>query len=117
MPTQFKPGRSGNPGGRPKRKLITECFQRILEKPVPGDDKGRTYADQIAFAIVSEAINGNVRAAIEIADRVEGRAKQALEIVDDVDVTKSREELIARMTQLIERGAVRIQKSSGKLSR
>ena len=32
-PYQFRPGQSGNPGGRPKKKPITEIYEEILEDP------------------------------------------------------------------------------------
>lgn len=74
---QFKPGQSGNPGGRPKKKAVTEAYERIISDP--------KVAQAIAQGIIRAARKGNVRAAAEIADRVEGKVSQDvnLNLVDD----------------------------------
>ena len=76
----WKPGQSGNPGGRPKKKPLTEAYGRILKRRVPADVlrklglKGHpTYAEVIALSLAREGIKGKVQAAAELADRVEGR--------------------------------------------
>lgn len=77
----WKKGESGNPGGRPKKTLLTDAYRAVLEKPYPGDKEGRTYAEVIAERVAKEAAKkGSVHAASEIADRTEGRPPQALEV-------------------------------------
>jgi Family of unknown function (DUF5681) len=34
--TRWKPGHSGNPGGRPKRTPLIDACRAVLAKPVPG---------------------------------------------------------------------------------
>ena len=65
----WKPGESGNPGGRPKKKPLTDAYAALLAKPIPNDKEGRTFAEAIAQAMIKEAIKGKVNAASEIADR------------------------------------------------
>lgn len=77
---RFRPGESGNPGGRPKIKLISQAAREILAQPVPHDRLGRTYAELIAVALATRASRGNVAAASELADRSEGRPRVAVEI-------------------------------------
>ena len=81
-PFMWKPGESGNPGGRPKKKPLTEAYEALMKQPIPGDSQGRTFAEAIAFSMATEAIKGKskVSAASEIADRVEGRVLQQTEI-------------------------------------
>ena len=51
----FKPGQSGNPGGRPKGK-VTSKIENILDEKVARDKEGRTYLDKLARSIVDRAI-------------------------------------------------------------
>ena len=77
--TQWKPGQSGNPGGRP-RDLLTREYRQLLGELVPGDPTKRTFARLIAEAIAREAVKGKWQAAIEIADRTEGKAMHGLQV-------------------------------------
>jgi hypothetical protein len=78
--TRWKPGQSGNPGGRPKRTPLIDAFREVLSKPVPGDMRGRTYAQAISEKLATKAVEGDIRAAQELADRAEGKARQTLQI-------------------------------------
>jgi hypothetical protein len=75
---KWKPGQSGNPGGRRKRKPLTDAYATLLDKPIPNDKEGRTFAQAIAQAMVREAVKGKVNAAAEIADRIEGKTLQQI---------------------------------------
>jgi hypothetical protein len=78
--TQFKPGQSGNPGGRPKTAPLSQACRDLLASSVPDDSQGRTYAEAIAEKLAQKALAGDIRAAQELADRAEGRPRQSLEI-------------------------------------
>ena len=73
-------GVSGNPGGRPKKTPLADACRELLDKPVPGDRSGRSYAEAIAEKLAKKALAGNIPAAREIADRAEGKARQAMEV-------------------------------------
>ena len=73
---RFRPGQSGNPGGRPKSKQITQAYQELLE--TVDRKSGKTLAQIIAENIVKEALNNNLAAVKEITDRTEGKAAQAV---------------------------------------
>jgi Family of unknown function (DUF5681) len=45
--TRWKPGQSGNPGGRPKRMPLTDVTREKLPQLIPGDETGRTFAEAI----------------------------------------------------------------------
>jgi hypothetical protein len=78
--TRWKPGQSGNPGGRPKTAPLSHACRGLLASPLPDDRKGRTYAEAIAETLAQKALAGDIRAAQELADRAEGRSRQCIEI-------------------------------------
>lgn len=83
--TRWKKGSSGNPGGRPKSRLLSEALRNRLAEVKPGDPAGRTYAEVVAENLVEIACSegpGAVHAASEIADRLEGRSRQQIEVAD-----------------------------------
>jgi len=71
---RFKPGQSGNPGGRPK-DFLSAAYRTLLE-----DEE---IAKAIAKAIVKKAMRGSVAHAAELADRTEGKPRQSVEIEQD----------------------------------
>ena len=79
----FEPGKSGNPGGRTREKPFTDALRMALseEHATTGTKKLRVLAEKL----VNEAIDGNVQAMKEVADRMEGKAPQALQIGGDSD--------------------------------
>jgi hypothetical protein len=76
----WKPGESGNPGGRPKRTPLTDACREVLAQTIPSDSQARTYAQAIAEMLAAKALEGDIRAAQELADRAEGRPRQSVEI-------------------------------------
>ena len=74
-------GVSGNPGGRPKKKAITEDLERLLEEEAPNGD-GKTWAATIAEALLKQAAKGDVRAITELANRIEGKPLQAMAVAE-----------------------------------
>jgi hypothetical protein len=80
---RFREGVSGNPGGRPAIRALSKACRAILAQPAP-DGSGMTFAEAIARKLADKALNGDVKAAQELADRTEGRPGQSI----DVTVTK-----------------------------
>jgi hypothetical protein len=78
--TRWKPGQSGNPGGRPKRTPLVDASREVLAEPVPDDAEGCTGARVIAEMLLAKAVKGDIAAAKELADRAEGKPRQSLEI-------------------------------------
>jgi hypothetical protein len=83
----WKPGQSGNPGGRPKRKPLTDAYSALLGQTIPLDvarqlriSEASTYAEVVAMALLKEAVKGKVNAAAELADRVEGRVMERVQV-------------------------------------
>lgn len=70
----WQPGQSGNPSGRPKKKLITEMYEEILNDP--------EHIAAIKAATVKALKAGNMAMVLqlrEMADRTEGKVTQPIE--------------------------------------
>ena len=86
---RFPKGQSGNEKGRPKLTKLTEALRQQLAAIAP-DAPEQTVAEQIARALIDEAMKGNVQAIREIGDRTEGRPMQKVDL--DVQVKDWRTE-------------------------
>lgn len=69
----FVKGKSGNPGGKPGDKPLTEALRRKLY----ADE--RKKLDQLADIMFARAMSGDMQAIKEIADRLEGKPVQQVE--------------------------------------
>ncbi len=69
----FQKGVSGNPGGRPKRKLVTDALVKELAARGPGKF---THAQEFAWKMVQLAIAGDVPAARLVLEYSEGKPAQ-----------------------------------------
>lgn len=70
----FQPGQSGNPNGRPKSRPFKEALKKALE--AVGDDKDQLRL--VAQALVAKAMDGDVPAIKELADRLDGKVTQPI---------------------------------------
>lgn len=83
---KFKPGQSGNPSGRPKKKPITDLYEEILGDP--------EEMAKIRASVVKALIKGNMAMVLqlrEMTDRVEGKVTQPIE----ADITVNLADAIA----------------------
>ena len=97
----WKPGQSGNPGGRPKGRLIDEALEELLLR----NDSELALA--IAKKLLARAKTGEVKAIQLVAERVQGKPKRQLELrgpdggpLDIHNMTD--EELTQRIAELME---------------
>lgn len=86
--SQYKPGQSGNPGGKKKGTLnLATVFRELLEQllPIKGSGEVVTGLQALARIQMREALNGDRRAIQDIFDRWErlGRGGQAPETQRD----------------------------------
>lgn len=88
---RFKPGQSGNPSGRPKKKPLTELYEEILN-----DSKKIGEVRRAIIAVLVKAQPGMVPLLKEMADRTEGPVKQQISL--DAKITY--ETLIAAAANL-----------------
>lgn len=93
----WKKGQSGNPSGRPKKgeawadvanSLLNSNEINITMKMSDGKIKkmdleaDKSFRHAVIIGQISAAMNGNVQAAKELADRTEGKAKETKEITN-----------------------------------
>jgi hypothetical protein len=78
--TPWKPGQSGNPGGRPSKRPITERYAKFADLPVDEKtrkamklDQGATLADAATKRLYQGAIEGDYDALREIREGIEGK--------------------------------------------
>lgn len=73
--TQFRPGESGNPAGRPKGQSVTARLRTLLDetsiggKTLPG---GKTVRDIVCETIVKQVLAGDFRFAELLLNRADG---------------------------------------------
>jgi hypothetical protein len=70
----WKPGETGNAGGRPKTKLFSQALRNVLSL---------SEAEKIARKVVTMAKLGDLHAVNIIADRLDGKPHQSLDIADE----------------------------------
>jgi hypothetical protein len=82
---QWRPGQSGNVGGRPKTKPITDALRELMAEEYTGKEerfRGLTNAQVLALRLFEMAEGGDLKALEELATRLEGRAPQAVTMRD-----------------------------------
>jgi hypothetical protein len=110
---QWKPGQSGNAGGRPKRNLITDELRGLLSELHPDQKKYpcKTRARVIAERMLAQAEGHDLAAQREVLDRVEGRAAVRSELCGPEGgaipwLSFSREENEARLQVLLRKAGL-----------
>lgn len=73
IPCQFKPGQSGNPGGRPRRKPLTDMLIMFLEQIDPKDKQKRQFAQKLIREWYDRAMARSDLLMMEILNRVDGK--------------------------------------------
>lgn len=72
-------GVSGNPAGRPKDTLLAQELREFLAGPLSAEQYGR-LVKVIVRKVFERAINGDVRASIEIRCRTRGRVPRIVTV-------------------------------------
>jgi hypothetical protein len=77
VPYRFKPGASGNPGGRPKNQSLTAILREKLAGTSLGGHEcldGKTVAEAVVEAVLAHIVNtGNAALFREVMQRIDGK--------------------------------------------
>ena len=76
----WRPGRSPNPGGRPKRKPITDALKAELERACRSDPDGRTNLEAGVRKLVDQFVGGVPHAQRLVLAYVEGPPTQTIDV-------------------------------------
>lgn len=71
----YKPGQSGNPGGRPKKEPIKELYEELYNDP--------EYMDLVRTGLRSTAKKGSIPLVMHLkdaAERLEGKVTQKVDV-------------------------------------
>ena len=84
--TSFRPGRSGNPGGRPKRPQTIEARKIIADVKAAARELTQDALDTLKAALTAPTAPwaARVAAATSILDRGWGKPGQAVEIAGEI---------------------------------
>lgn len=77
---QWKPGQSGNEGGRPKGKSLTAVLRELLNQIPQGDNK--ELKEAVVKALIKKALTGDTHALDIIFDRTDGKVSLPLEVIE-----------------------------------
>lgn len=69
----FRPGQSGNPGGKREAKVVTDALWLAAKR---ADHEGKTALNRMAEKIMAKAIEGDQWACTFITERLEGKIPQ-----------------------------------------
>src|SRR5882762_1947536 len=94
----FKPGQSGNPGGRPKRKFATKVYAELF--------RDKEFREQFKQSVRKIVTAGKGMAPVlmtrEMSERLEGPVTQSLEISGEVTLIEAVRRVRQRKDELIE---------------
>jgi hypothetical protein len=87
--SQFKPGQSGNPGGRKKgsrnfRTIVLEVLDSEIELTEGGRTRRVPMIEALMLRQVQEGLRGHLRAIDSLIDRYERHASQEVEQADEL---------------------------------
>jgi hypothetical protein len=89
----WKPGQSGNPGGRPRKSLVDEVAKAVLEENIDG------IKAQMKATLTSNGMAG-VLLLKEIFERVGGKVTQGIELSGSVNAMTD-DEILSRLASLL----------------
>lgn len=96
----WKPGQSGNPGGRPKGSSLTKRLRQALDA---NDGK---LAEIVVKVLLREAAKGKYQHLREVLDRVDGKVVQRVEL--NATVQQAQDQFIQAAERVLEPEQLRL---------
>ena len=87
---QFKPGQSGNPSGRPRRKktlvtLTQEMLDRVISVTEGGKVKRISMKDALLRRLLDHALKGNLKSANFLFNLYQAPTEQSVDDMNETD--------------------------------
>lgn len=92
----WKPGQSGNPKGRPRKRPLSDRYEQLLESPLPKEIReamklpaGALWADALVLVSGRTALKHTETGILqrkEIREAIEGKATQRIELQSDTEI-------------------------------
>lgn len=86
--TQFKPGQSGNPAGRPKKLHSPDAWletEALKQHGILTDGTPITKAQFLAKTLMEKATDGNIKAIEIVLNRIDGKPMQKIQVIPPED--------------------------------
>ena len=104
-PFMFQPGQSGNPGGRPKRNLLTEVTEELLEEMMSDPKQRMEYKQSLKAKLLAKGVV-SAMTLDKVWERTEGKVAQPVRVSGELTVS-----LAAEMRQAAKERAKEITES------
>jgi hypothetical protein len=83
----WKPGQSGNPGGRPKKKWLTEVVEELLEEKLQNEEFRVAYKEAMWQRLMSQRVVGAMTLD-KVWERTEGKVTQPVEMTVNLSLAE-----------------------------
>ena len=84
----WKPGQSGNPGGRPKKTLLTEMTAELLEEIASDPVKRQAFKESMLMKLMAKGVV-SAMTLDKLWERHEGKVVQPVQVDGELNLTLS----------------------------
>lgn len=85
-PYKWKPGQSGNPGGRPKKTLLTEAMEELLEEKLQDPEARKQFKEAMWAKLLSGKVVGSMTLDT-VLERTEGKIAQPVKMEGNLTIS------------------------------
>ena len=88
----FLPGKSGNPGGRPRRKWLTEVTEELLDEKLQDPDFRAQYKEHLWNKLLAKGVV-SAMTLDKVWERTEGKVSQPVEMNGNINISTISEKI------------------------